>query len=112
MCRTLSMSAREGRSCSSSLARLWIGGIFFLGGVVFNVVAGGKKTRGEHQWEQIVQEAKKEGQVTVTSIALMPRCLIPAPLKRLFPKSSWWSSAGLKTISSGALPPNVVPENI
>ena len=86
MCRTLSMSAREGRSCSSSLARLWIGGILFWAGLVSSVDAAETKPRWQQQWEQIVQEAKKEGQVTVYVHSTYAPVLNSGAFEKAFPE--------------------------
>src|SRR5215813_5756105 len=86
MCRTLSMSAREGRSCSSSLTRLWIGGILLWAGLVSSVDAAETKPRWQQQWEQIVQEAKKEGQVTVYVHSTYAPVLNSGAFEKAFPE--------------------------
>jgi len=80
------MSAREGRSCSSSLARLWIGGILLWAGLVSNVDAAETKPRWQQQWEQIVQEAKKEGQVTVYVHSTYAPVLNSGAFEKAFPE--------------------------
>ena len=86
MCRTLSMSAREGHSCSSSLTRLWIGGILLWAGLVSSVDAAETKPRWQQQWEQIVQEAKKEGQVTVYVHSTYAPVLNSGAFEKAFPE--------------------------
>src|SRR5262244_1495812 len=86
MCRTLSMSAREGRSCSSSLTRLWIGGILLWAGLVSNVDAAETKPGWQQQWEQIVREAKKEGQVTVYVHSTYAPALNSGAFEKAFPE--------------------------
>ena len=86
MCRTLSMSAREGRSCSSSLTKLWIGGILLWAGLVSSVDAAETKPRWQQQWEQIVQEAKKEGQVTVYVHSTYAPVLNSGAFEKAFPE--------------------------
>jgi len=80
------MSAREGRSCSSSLTRLWIGGILLWAGLVSSVDAAETKPRWQQQWEQIVQEAKKEGQVTVYVHSTYAPVLNSGAFEKAFPE--------------------------
>src|SRR5499427_10849049 len=96
MCRTLSMSAREGRSCSSSLTRLWIGGILLWAGLVSSVDAAETKPRWQQQWEQIVQEAKKEGQVTVYVHSTYAPVLNSGAFEKAFPEIKLVSVSGVE----------------
>ena len=86
MCRTLSISAREGRSCSLSLRRLWTGIILLWAGLVSSVDAAETKPTWQQQWEQIVQEAKKEGQVTVYVHSTYAPVLNSGAFEKAFPE--------------------------
>jgi hypothetical protein len=61
----LSMSASEGRGGSLSLMKRWIIGSLLCAWFVASADAAETKPAWQQQWEQIVQGAKKEGQVTV-----------------------------------------------
>ena len=85
MCRIWSMSASEGRGCSLSLMKHWIIGILLCVWFVASTDAAETKPTWQQQWEQIVQGAKKEGQVTVYVHSTYAPVLTSGAFEKAFP---------------------------
>jgi iron(III) transport system substrate-binding protein len=85
MCRILSMSASEGRGCSLSLMKHWIIGILLCVWSVASTDAAETKPTWQQQWEQIVQGAKKESQVTVYVHSTYAPVLTSGAFEKAFP---------------------------
>ena len=85
MCRTSSMSASKGRSRARLQMRHWIIGSFLAAWFIAGADAAETRPAWQEQWEQIVQGAKKEGQVTVYVHSTYAPALTSGEFEKAFP---------------------------
>ena len=85
MCRTSCMSASKGRSRARLQMRHWIIGSFLAAWFIAGADAAETRPAWQEQWEQIVQGAKKEGQVTVYVHSTYAPALTSGEFEKAFP---------------------------